>query len=114
MKTNIQTRELISDLKKAGQKVALWKSVAYELERPTRNLCNVNLFKLNRVLRDGEIALIPGKVLGTGNIDKKLEIAALSFSQSALNKISAKGGKAYLLEEFLKKNPKGSKVRIIK
>ena len=114
MKTNLQTRELISDLKKAGQNVALWKRVAYELERPTRNLCNVNLFKLNKVLRDGEVALIPGKVLGTGNIDKKIEIADFAFSESALKKISAKGGKSYSLEELLKKNPKGSKVRIIK
>ncbi len=63
--------------------------------------------------RDGETALIPGKVLSLGKMDKKLTVAAFKFSESALEKINA-NGKAISIEELLKNNPDGKKVRILK
>ena len=114
MKTNLQTRKLISALKKEGQKVKLWRRVADELERPTRQLPSVNLVKLSKYIRDGEIALVPGKVLSTGTLGKKMTVAAFQFSEAAREKISEAKGEAISLEELLQKNPRGNNVRILK
>lgn len=109
MKTNIQTKKLVSELRKTKTKV--WKRIADELEKPTRRMPKVNIYKINKYTREGETAVIPGKVLGIGNLDKKITIAALQFSESALEKIN-KNGKALSLQEAVKKNPK--KIRILK
>lgn len=113
MKSNIQTRKLISALHKAGKEVKLWKRIAIELEKSTRSMVAVNISKLDKVVRDNEIALVPGKVLSVGQVSKPLTVAALHFSEAAAKKINAKG-KALSIEELLKSNPKGNKVRIIK
>ncbi len=112
MKTNLQTRELIAKLGK--QKVALWKRVAKELERPTKKIACVNLEKLIKVVRDGEIALVLGKVLSVGEVKKKIVVAAFSYSETARQKIIGAGGEALSIEELFAKNPKGSKVRLLK
>ncbi len=113
MKTNLQTRTLISELQKAGKTVPLWKRVAEELESSTRRMTAVNVSKLDKVLREGEIALVPGKVLSLGDMSKKMTVAAFQFSEAALAKVSAKG-EALTISELLKKNPKGKRVRIVK
>ncbi len=61
----------------------------------------------------GETVVVPGKVLGDGSLDHKLEIAAFKFTQSAKEKIKKAGGKFMSISELIKKNPKGSNVRII-
>jgi large subunit ribosomal protein L18e len=111
MKTNLQTRKLVSELSKS--KVALWKRVAEELERPTKRIACVNLEKIGKVVREGEVALVLGKVLSVGVV-RKMTIAGFAFSESAKNKITAVGGEALSIEEMFKKNPKGSKVRLVK
>ena len=113
MKTNIQTRKLISALKKAGQQVPLWKRIAVELEKSTRAMTAVNLDKISKTTKEREIALIPGKVLSVGNLTKKTTVAAFKFSEAAREKIN-KNGEAITIEQLLQKNPKGSKVRILK
>jgi large subunit ribosomal protein L18e len=112
MKSNIVTRKLVSDLKKAGVSVPLWKRIAKDLEKPTRSMCRVNIEKLEKNIKEGEVALVPGKVLSVGTLSKKLTIAAHQFSQAAKIKINEKG-KAISIRELLEKNPKGKKVRII-
>jgi len=56
---------------------------------------------------------VPGKVLGTGEISKKITIAAHTFSSSACDKILNAKGEILTISELIKKNPKGSKVRIL-
>ena len=62
---------------------------------------------------EGQAFFIPGKVLGTGIIDKKLVVGAFSFSASARSKLEAAGGSALSVEQFLTKYPKGSGVRLV-
>ena len=69
---------------------------------------------MSRVADAGEAIFVPGKVLGTGVIDKKLVVGAFSFSSSARFKIEASGGSALSVEEFLKKYPKGSGVKLVR
>lgn len=113
MKTNIQTRKLVSSLKKAGKEIALWKRIAEEIEKPTKSMPSVNISKIDKYLREGETAIVPGKVLSVGNQTKNITVAAFKFSEAAKEKINKKG-KALTIEELLKTNPKGNKVRILK
>jgi large subunit ribosomal protein L18e len=110
----LELQNLIRDLKilASKEKVALWKRIAYELERPTRQRRKVNLYKINKYTKEDETAIVPGKVLSLGNLDKKITIAAYQFSQDALKKIS-KNGKAISIQDLISKNKKGKKVRII-
>ena len=111
MKNDLEKRKLVSDLKRA--KVKIWAAMARELSRATKKMPSVNVSKIQQHTRDGETALIPGKVLSVGKMDRKLTVAAFKFSDAALTKINA-NGKALTIQELLKTNPKGNKVRILK
>ncbi len=111
MKTNIHLRQLVASLRKA--KTPLWSRIAQELEKPTRAQPSINIMKLNRVVREGETAVVPGKVLSVGDLSRPMTVAAFHFSEAARAKINEKG-KALSIAELLEQNPKGSKVRIVK
>ena len=110
-KTNQKLVNLIRQLKKLSNKenVMIWKRIANELERPTRSMRKVNVWKLNKITKDNETVIVPGKVLGEGELDHKINVAAYQFSEGSKAKI----GNFMLIEELMEKNPKGSKVRII-
>jgi large subunit ribosomal protein L18e len=112
--TNPVLINLIRSLKKLStkEKVNIWKRVAKDLEKPTRIRRKVNLYKINKYTRLNEIALVPGKILSEGELTKKITIAALQFSEKAKQKIN-KIGKAISIQELMKQNPKGKKVRIM-
>ena len=107
-------KALIRELTSLGKKneVKLWLRIAKDLSRPTRIRRAVNLYKIDKNTKDGETALVPGKVLSVGELNKKLTIAAYQFSDKALEKIN-KVGKAIKIQELIKDNPKGEKIRII-
>ncbi len=113
-KTNEHLLKLIQDLKKKSydEKVNTWRAVAEDLSSPTRKSRIVNLYKLSLYVNDNETALVPGKVLGLGEITKKITVAAYSFSKQAFDKIN-KTGKAITIQELMAKNPKAENVRII-
>lgn len=112
---NNQLMQVIVEMKTLAiqQKVPLWKRIATELEKPTRNRREVNIFKLEKHTKDGDIVVIPGKLLGTGDLTKKLTVAAVSLSESAKEKILAAKGEVITLEEMISKNPKGARVKIM-
>ncbi len=114
MKSNEQLTQLVSELKKSAivYNVKLWKRIATDLEKPTRRKRVVNLYNIEKYARPNEIIIVPGKVLGTGEITKKVVVAAHTFSDSAYEKIMQKG-EALSIPELLKKNPKGKNVRIL-
>nr|WP_319374681.1 50S ribosomal protein L18e [uncultured Methanobacterium sp.] len=116
MKTNPQINQLIKILKeKARQEEApLWRDLARRLEKSTRSQTEVNLSRINRYSSDDEIVLVPGKVLGSGALDHKVQVAALDFSQKAEDKITSAGGKCLDITLLMEENPTGSGVKIIK
>ena len=109
---NPNLRALIRVLKK--QEAPFWKKIIDELDTPSRKRTTINLDQLERLVNDGEIVCVPGKVLGTGDINKKITVSALNYSSTAMTKIKNAGGTVLSLEELWKKYPKGSGVRIIK
>lgn len=112
MKDNEQLNKLIESLK--TEKKGFWKKVAYELSKPRRSRIEVNLSKLDVYANDGGVLLVPGKVLGSGNISKKMTVAAFSFSDSAKKLIEARGGKAISISDLRTSNKDGKDVVILK
>ena len=113
--TNNHLRELISRLKElsAKQKAPIWKRIAEDLEASTRDRRVVNLSRINRFSKDNDLIVVPGKVLSSGNLDKKVTVAAWDFSEMAKKKIKDANSKAMAIEELLDNNPKGKGVKII-
>ena len=113
--TNPYLRELIVNLKKKWLEVnaPIWKDTAEKLSRSTRQRVEVNLSDIERNVADGETVLVPGVVLSSGNLTKKVHVAAWRFSKATEQKIKKANGKIMTIEELVKENPKGSNVKII-
>jgi len=111
---NSHTQKLIQVLRKAAidQQVPLYKRVAEDLDKPARQRRIVNIFAIDANSNEGEIVLVPGKVLGEGELTKKVTVVAFSVSDEARAKIS-KSGQYIPLLDFVKKNPKPQKVRLL-
>lgn len=114
-KSNPQLMSLINKLYSlsAAQESSIWRDVARRLERSTKGRATVNLSKLDRIAGEGETVLVPGKLLGFGNISKKLTVSAYTHSGSAQKKLSEAGCSLMSIEELLEANPKGSNIKII-
>lgn len=111
-KTNPHLIELIRNLKKlsAKENANIWRRIANELEKSTRRMREVNVFQINRVTKENDTIIVPGKVLGQGEMSHKVNVAGFRFSESAKNKANVN---AITIQELMKKNPKGTGVKII-
>ncbi|MBU1120713.1 MAG: 50S ribosomal protein L18e [archaeon] len=116
--TKLETKKFISKMKKEGKKrkEKLWIDVAKRIEKSRRTRVSVNLWKIDKMSKKfkGKILLVPGKVLSTGSIESKAEVAALEFSEKALKKIKEKKGNAMSLNELLEKKTKAKEIVILK
>ncbi len=103
-------------LERAGKKqnAPVWTEASSMLSGEGKTRVEVNIGRISRVAGDGEAVFVPGKVLGTGVIDRKVTVGAFSFSSGAKSKIEASGGSALTVEQFIKKFPKGSGVRLVR
>jgi large subunit ribosomal protein L18e len=115
MHKNNQLTELIRSLRKtsATQETGVWRAVAEDLSRPTRQQPQVNLGAIARATKQGETVVVPGKVLGDGELPHAITIAALGFSASAHAKLKASKATVLTIGELMTKDPKGKAVRII-
>jgi len=90
-------------LPKRGMKI-FSKSRRYKYDYQTINLSDLSSIKVSKlnaeILFDKGIikkANVPIKVLGNGNIDKKIEMSFNMFSKSAISKIEKAGGKVIFI-----------------
>ena len=94
---NASLAKLIAALQK--DKKAFWKRVGEILAKPKRQRVAINISKIETYASDGKIVVVPGKVLGEGDLTKAVAIAAFSFSKSAKESITKAGGKALTIDE---------------
>ena len=104
-KTNSELVETIQMAKKNNHLV-----LAKRLSTPTKRQIKINMETLNTIKEDKII--VPGKVLGTGNLTKKLSVYALDFSEGAEKKLKKAECEFRTIKEEIKANPtlKGLKV----
>lgn len=113
--TNYVLRKTIRILRSYANKynASIWGYIAELLEKPARRRVAVNISKINRYTNDGDLVIVPGKVLGAGSLDHKVTVAAIAFSQQAIQKIKTAGGRVIHVLELLQENPRGSNVKVI-
>ncbi|MFH1307478.1 MAG: 50S ribosomal protein L18e [archaeon] len=109
-KTSPELVETILKLKKND----FWTQVANMISGPTRKQASLNLDQIDRNTKEGDTILVPGKILGQGEVTKKIRAVALYFSASAIVKLKDKKCEIVnILEEF-KVNPKFQGVKILR
>jgi large subunit ribosomal protein L18e len=111
--TILRNTIILLERKARSGQVGLWKDAARYLASGAANWPEVNVARLSRI-SGASAVFVPGKVLGTGVLEKKLNVGAFSFSASAKAKIERAGGKALTVEEFVEKYPEGSGVALVK
>jgi len=91
-----------------------WNVVASILSGPTSVRSNKNLEEIENASKEGEIILIPGKVLSGGELTKKVRVIGYSFSEKAIDKLKKAGiDYSYIIEE-VKKNKDAKGVKILR
>ncbi len=104
----LETIELLQE-----QDAPVWNSVAENLGKVNRDRAEVNLSDIERVAEDGDTVVVPGKVLGSGYLNKDVTVAAFKASNSAKNQIQDKG-EFMFIQDLVEENPEGTKVRVVK
>ena len=90
-----------------------WLNVASILAGPIRRRINFNLDEINKNTKEGEIVIIPGKVLSQGEINKKITIIALNFSEKAREKLLKSKTIFSTIREEIEKNPGAKNTRVL-
>jgi len=110
--SNPNTQAIIQLLNKSDQP-RLWRRVAELINKPLRKKRVLNVDQLSNLVKNGDIVVIPSKLLGSGVIDKKIVVGAMQFSNEAKRKIMSAGGTPLSIIELWEKHPKGTEVRIL-
>ncbi|OLS24585.1 MAG: 50S ribosomal protein L18e [Candidatus Heimdallarchaeota archaeon LC_2] len=113
--TDPNVASLIVELRKASKnnEAPIWRSISKKLQKSRRTRPQVNVSKLNRFTENDEFVVIPGKVLGSGELNHSVNVAAVTFSEGARNKILAAEGRVLTISELINEKPKGSGVKIL-
>ena len=113
--TNPVLKRLIRDLRRLSRerKVRIWADLADRLEAPRRIRAEINLGQINRYVEDGETVVVPGKVLASGRLTRRVTVAAFKFSAAAKRKIEESGGRALTIRQLMEENPDGRGVRLM-
>lgn len=99
-KTNAEIAGMIIAAKKSNPELASILSL------PARKQIKKNLYEIEKEAVEGKTVIVPGKVLGKGELNKKINIIALSYSSSALEKLDKKKINTSLLKNELEKSKK--------
>lgn len=99
---------------RAAKKKEKWLKIARILSGPRRKMPNLNLTEINKDSKEGDTVVVPGKVLSQGEINKKIKVVALGFSEKAREKLmKSKSDPTTILEE-IKKNPDAKGVKMLR
>lgn len=109
-KTNPELVKTIFKAKKNNK----WLEVAVLLSSPRRNKISVNLEKIEKETKEGDTIVVPGKVLGDGNISKKIRVVALGFSKEAKEKLKSKKCEVVTILEEIEKNKEARGIKILR
>ena len=110
-KNNEDLVETIRAAKKTGSK--FWMKVASILSAPRRQKVAVNLNDIDKITKEGDSMVVPGKVLSQGDVSKKIAVVAFAFSDKTKEKLLKTKSQAITIMEEIKKNPKAKGVRIL-
>ena len=107
--------DLVRYLRKASvsNEAPIWRAISKKLGNSRKNRPSVNLSQINRFTKEGDIVIVPGKVLSSGHVSHKITIAAWKYSETALMKLGEAESTVVSIRELVNTNPKGTNIRII-
>lgn len=113
--TNQLLVKTVKELKQASAKnqAPIWSKVAEIALKPSVARRVVNIGRLNDVTKENDVVVVPGKVLGTGNISHKITLCSFSISVAAAKKIKDAGGDIISHSDIISKFPTGKGVKLI-
>ena len=91
----------------------IWKSIEKKFQSSRSNRSEVNVSKLDNITKEGDIVIVPGKVLGSGIINHKIILSCFSISVTPMKKVIDCGGEVITINELVQQYPDGKGVRII-
>jgi large subunit ribosomal protein L18e len=106
---------MVNTLRVASKKnkAPIWERLADLALKPTRAKRTMNLGQIDRLAADNDVIIVPGKVLGTGNLSHKITLCSFSISTTGAKKVTASGGKVLDISQIIKNHPTGKGVKII-
>jgi len=104
-------RELKNASKK--NKAPIWLRLAELALKPSSARRVVNVGQIDKFTKNNDVIVVPGKVLGTGNLTHKITLCSFLISNSGAQKILNSGGKILSFAELVKSNPTGKGVKIV-
>jgi large subunit ribosomal protein L18e len=113
--TNQVVIQMVKTLRGASKKnnAPIWEKLAELALKPTRAKRTLNLGQIDKFASDNDVIIVPGKVLGTGNLSHKITLCSFSISASGAKKIAESGGKILDISQIIKNHPTGKGVKII-
>jgi len=111
--TKRKTSKMLVETIIATKKNKNWSKIAEILSSPRKNKININLEKIDKETKQGDVVVIPGKVLSQGDINKKIKVVALNFSEKAKDKLLKSKCEVSTILEEIKKNPEAKEIRIL-
>jgi len=107
-----KTNSVLVETIRLAKKNKAWLEVAGLISAPRSKQKNINLNEVNK--EDGEVIVVPGKVLSQGEINKKMRVVALGFSENAKEKLEKSKTEYCLIIDEVKNNPEAKGVKILK
>ncbi len=113
--TNQVVLQMARELKGASRKnnAPIWLRLAELALKPSSARRTINIGQIDKFVKDNDVIVVPGKVLGTGNLSHKITLCSFSISNTGAKKILQSGGKILSFTELIKGHPTGKGVTII-
>ena len=108
-KTDVNLIETIIKSKKNPN----WIKTSNIISGSTKKQVSINLDEIDKKAKDNETIVIHGKVLGVGEVNKKIKIVALDFSSSAKEKLKKAGIEMREIKDEIKENPDAKNIHIL-
>ena len=90
-----------------------WLKVAGILSGPRRARNEININDIEKVTKEGDSVVFPGKVLSQGDISKKIAVIAFGFSEKAREKLLKNKSHVLSILEEIKKNPSAEGLKFL-
>ncbi len=105
-KLNVERRDIKEWLEVVGKvprdkRKPFYNRVYALVAVPSRKRASVDLYKISMHTKEGDNVIVPGKVLGMGQMNHSVNIAAISFSASALKSLKAANCKIMSIKDML-------------
>ena len=113
--TNQVVLQMAKELKGASKKnnAPIWLRLSELALKPSSARRTVNIGQIDKFVKDNDVIVVPGKVLGTGHLSHKIILCSFSISTNGAKKVLQSGGKILSFSELIQSHPTGKGVVII-